>query len=175
MTALRSIPLFYEPISLSKFFEASQAPFIIKSYASDWPAIQRWTSPEYLLRAGGVGRIVPVEVGNDYTSHQWTQKLIKWEDFLSNLSSSGSDRASDELPVLYLAQHSLFNQIPGLREDIHYPDYVYLSPPPPEYFPEYKPPSTEEQLIINAWIGPQNTVSPAHTVICALYIIKRDS
>jgi len=46
-----------------------------------------------------------------------------------------------------LAQTQLFEQIPELKKDIDVPIYCYLG----------------ENLIINAWFGPKNTVSPAHT------------
>jgi hypothetical protein len=144
----------------------AQTPFIIKSFASDWPAIQGWTSPEYLLRVGGLGRIVPVEVGNDYTAQGWSQKFLKWEDFLASLTSG-----EDENARCYLAQHSLLKQMPELQNDIVIPDYVYADLPAPAHFPDYVPPSNLEQLVINVWIGPRHTVSPAHTVrLCSAYM-----
>ena len=35
---------------------------------------------------------------------------------------------------------------------------------PPEDFPQYVPPANDERLVLNAWLGPAGTVSPAHTV-----------
>ena len=68
---------------------------------------------------------------------------------------------------MYHAQHDLFKQFSALRDDVIVPDYVYASPPPPDYYVNYRPPATEDGYIVNAWLGPAGTVSPAHTV-CAI-------
>ncbi|KAF7978693.1 hypothetical protein HWV62_44953 [Athelia sp. TMB] len=102
-------------------------------------------------------RIVPVEVGRDYRRDDWTQRLIDWDDFLTLIASPR------EHEVVYLAQHNIMRQFPALRDDIVVPDYAYTALPPPESFPRYKPPSNEEELVINAWFGQQGTESPAHT------------
>ena len=47
----------------------------------------------------------------------------------------------------YLAQHQLLDQITELRSDILIPDYCHCGTSEPR---------------INAWIGPNGTVSPAH-------------
>ncbi|KAF8123724.1 hypothetical protein EV363DRAFT_1435596 [Boletus edulis] len=117
----------------------SRAPFAIPAYADHWPAMHhphQWASLPYLFSLAGPGRIVPVEVGDDYRSDEWTQKLISWEDFLSSLDPSSVHRPHQ---TIYLAQHSLFTQFPQLRDDIILPD------------------------ISSAWLGPKGTISPAHT------------
>ncbi|KAG5646695.1 hypothetical protein DXG03_002685 [Asterophora parasitica] len=50
----------------------------------------------------------------------------------------------------------------GRRTDIIVPDYVYASMQPPD-FTAYKPPGNNERLLINMWLGPKGTISPAHT------------
>jgi hypothetical protein len=167
------------PPSVATFQRSSSMPFILPGFIKDWPALTNhpWSSPAYLLRVSGRGRVVPVEVGSDYRAEDWSQRMLPWEAFLRGIGVTldihGDDNEGDKddldgdvanKEVLYLAQHSLLTQFPALRSDIIVPDYVYSSPPPPDTFPTYHPPSNDEQLVINAWLGPKGTVSPAHTV-----------
>lgn len=149
------------PPSLSAFISTwFREPFILTGYVRDWPALQEhpWRSLDYLRQVAGPGRIVPIEVGSDYRTDDWSQRLMGWDDFLASLE------ANTRQPVLYLAQHDLFRQFPALRDDIVLPDYVYAAPRAPENFPDYRPPANDEQLVANVWLGPAGTVSPAHTV-----------
>lgn len=151
-------------------------PFIIKGAIADWPAISdlrhAWRDSKYLLKIAGRGRIVPVEIGSSYTAEGWTQKMTLFDEFLEKIRwnsddeqvNTEGDRASQgEQPVLYLAQHDLFQQFPQLLNDIIIPDYIYSAPDPPPSFPEYKPPTSPDGYTINAWMGPKTTYSPAHT------------
>ncbi|KAF7305008.1 Leucine-rich repeat-containing protein SOG2 [Mycena kentingensis (nom. inval.)] len=150
-----AIPALAAPPSLAAFQSTEHKhPFILRGYASDWPALNQhpWASTDYLRAAAGRARLVPVEVGRDYRSDDWSQKLVEWDAFLASLD--------DPQSALYLAQHSLLMQFPKLRADIHVPDYVYADVPRP---PGCPPPGNDEQLVINAWFGPKDTVSPAHT------------
>ncbi|KIK95739.1 hypothetical protein PAXRUDRAFT_826722 [Paxillus rubicundulus Ve08.2h10] len=136
----------------------SQAPFVVRGHAHDWRAMHepsQWASLTYLLSVAGPGRIVPVEVGNDYRLDDWTQKLMSWDKLLSSLHSSGQHRRH----TIYLAQHNLLTQFPRLQEDITVPDIVYAYLTSPD-FPNYEPPTN---VILNAWLGPAKTVTPAHT------------
>ncbi|THH06217.1 hypothetical protein EW145_g4239 [Phellinidium pouzarii] len=130
------------------------APFIVRGFANDWPAVaeQRWASKLYLQRVAGRGRVVPIEVGNDYRTDDWTQRIMDWEEFLDYLFY---DTDTDD--------HDLFKQFPALRTDIVVPDYVYSALPPPEQYPRYQPPKNVDALVLNTWLGPRGTVSPAHT------------
>lgn len=156
-----NIPCINPPSFTSFQNTYSRSPFILRGYISNWPAMQKhpWSSVDYLRSVTGPGRIVPVEVGSDYRNNDWTQKLMNWDDFLWALVPGRSEH-----DVLYLAQHNLLMQFPALRADIIVPDYVYTSLSAPADFAEYKPPGNDEQLVINAWLGPAGTVSPAHTV-----------
>ncbi|KAJ7632149.1 hypothetical protein FB45DRAFT_911645 [Roridomyces roridus] len=147
-----TIPCLAKPPSLATFQTREyQAPFILRSYASDWPALNErpWASSDYLRAVSGPARVVPVEVGRDYRTDDWSQKIMPWDTFLDSL---------DGTEPLYLAQHSLLMQFPALRGDIIVPDYVYAALPR-----QTMPPENDEQLVINAWLGPKDTVSPAHT------------
>jgi lysine-specific demethylase 8 len=160
LAAKISVPRFEDPPSFTSFqYNHAYRPFILSGYVDDWPARNEhsWSSLQYLSSVAGRGRVVPVEVGSDYRANDWTQKMMDWHEFLDSLNSQAH-------PVLYLAQHSLFLQFPALREDIVVPDYVYSTPDHSEDFPGYRPPGNDEQLVINAWLGPKGTISPAHTV-----------
>lgn len=141
-------------------------PFIIRNFASTWPAVSdnKWTSKAYLKNVAGVGRIVPIEIGSDYRTEDWSQDMANWSSFIDYLFPDAESDAAQKRKLLYLAQHDLFKQFPALRGDIIIPDYVYSVLPPPEYFPQYRSPANEDGFVSNVWIGPKKTVSPAHTV-----------
>lgn len=173
--SINSVPCLAPP-SLSGFTKLATQPFILKGFLKDWPALQDhpWKSPLYLLHVSGRGRVVPVEVGSDYRAESWEQKIMPWELFLLSIgmiSSLELENAGfkitdkcDHSVIYYLAQHTLLTQFPELRSDIIIPDYVYTTQSAPAHFPNYRPPGNEEQLVINAWLGPKGTSSPAHTV-----------
>ncbi|CDU23540.1 uncharacterized protein SPSC_02169 [Sporisorium scitamineum] len=160
-------------------------PFIVRAYAqkSGWPAVQSnanegvpgsWSSTEHLLRTAGPARVVPVEVGANYTRKDWGQDVMLWSDFLrycrwdedgqhgGAIDGQNRQEAGSARPVLYMAQHDLAAQFPALESDYMLPDYVYTSPPPPASWPGYRPPVTPDGVITNLWIGPAGTVSPPH-------------
>ncbi|THH21113.1 hypothetical protein EW146_g376 [Bondarzewia mesenterica] len=162
LTSSGLIPRLSKPPSLIQFSrQFSQTPFILPGYAADWPALNEhpWRSKGYLKSIAGRGRVVPVEVGSDYRTEDWSQQMMEWDRFLECLDTSPSEKN----PILYLAQHNLLSQFPALRADIIVPDYVYTCPAAPSDYPHYRPPGNEHQLVINAWLGPKGTVSPAHT------------
>ena len=161
-TSSRTIPWMTDPPSLSVFRrELLSKPFILTGFALDWPAMNEhpWHSIDYLRYAAGRGRVVPVEVGKDYRTDDWTQRMMSWDDFLDALEKDPTHSS-----ILYMAQHNLLSQFHALREDILVPDYVFTSPQAPATYPFYRPPNNEEELALNAWLGPPGTVSPAHTV-----------
>lgn len=161
-TSLESVPCIASPTLLAFQRTWCQTPFVLKGYITDWPAMRKWPSINYLFSAAGPGRIVPVEVGNDYRADDWMQMLLGWEELLAALLTEDSSNRSHQ--VLYLAQHDLLKQFPTLREDIIVPDYVYALPDPPPVSSAYRPPSNEDRLVTNVWFGPRGTISPAHTV-----------
>ncbi|THV07959.1 Clavaminate synthase-like protein [Dendrothele bispora CBS 962.96] len=164
-TALHTILCLDDPPSFVTFQTRYFCqPFILRNYARNWPAINEhpWSSAEYLRAVAGPARIVPVEVGEDYRTDDWSQRLISWDKFLSSLRLKGQIPV-DQKDVLYLAQHNLFTQFPKLKEDIIVPDYVYACLSATPDYPDYQPPTNDEQLVLNGWLGPQGTISPAHT------------
>ncbi|KIL69641.1 hypothetical protein M378DRAFT_68924 [Amanita muscaria Koide BX008] len=137
-----------------------QEPFIVPGYAKDWPAMQEhpWRSAAYLRSISGAGRVVPVEIGEDYRSDDWSQKLVSWDDFLSTLDFVDQP-CSNGTKTMYLAQHNIFMQFPVLHADIMVPDYVYADLSNSNHVA----PENDEGLVTNAWLGPRGTISPAHT------------
>ena len=155
-----TIPQFLEHCPRDRSFGA---PFILRGYASNWPALTpersggppRWADPDYLRRRAGPGRVVPVETGARYTDADWGQTIMDWDEFLRAAGWDGAEPQS-----VYLAQHPLLDQFPWLADDFTVPQYVHTKPPKPEYTSTYKAPL---EPIVSAWIGPGGTVSPAHT------------
>jgi len=124
----------------------SRSPVIVTNAMNAWPAMKRWSDVSYLRRVAG-HRTIPVEYGKHYMDSNWSQKLIRFDEFLrDHIYSTGKETA-------YLAQHRLFDQIPTLANDIMTPDYCCL---------QLDDKKTEDEVEINAWFGPAWTVSNLH-------------
>lgn len=69
-----------------------------------WPALQKWTDVNYLLRIAA-NRTVPIEIGLHYVDKNWSQKLMTFRDFIRKhyLSEDGD--------IGYLAQYNLFDHV----------------------------------------------------------------
>ncbi|KAF9195753.1 Lysine-specific demethylase 8 [Haplosporangium sp. Z 11] len=140
-------------------------PIVITGAMDHWPARERWTDLGTLCRIAGPDRLVPIEIGRQYTDEQWTQKLVTVREFIEQyilLEGKDQDRihgdGKESGPQIgYLAQHDLFDQIPRLRRDIDIPDYCMVEPQEEK---GYHPP---DDMLLNAWFGPCGTVSPMHT------------
>lgn len=169
----------------------SQVPVILTKCMTAWPAMgelpeyhdRAWRNMEYIKRVAGK-RTVPVEVGEEgpggtYLSEDgtWGTKLVTIGEFIDQFvaSSSALPSASSTSVVAdsketatggngpvkklkgYLAQHELFEQIPTLRKDILTPDYCALDDDDDD------DDGAEDRVIVNAWFGPEGTISPTHT------------
>ena len=169
---LHPVPRLDSP-SLSQFKEhiyRHRTPIVLTSTMKAWPALHKWRSRSYWMRRTLNGqRLVPVEVGRSYTDEEWGQKIMPFGQFLDEyivqkeLMNSHNDRQTG-----YLAQHTLFEQIPSLRRDVLTPDFVHITPPPPHpdspvakssISPSAVPSGTALQ---NIWFGPPWTISPLH-------------
>ncbi|GAA6053471.1 hypothetical protein NBRC10513_000203 [Rhodotorula toruloides] len=94
LAELPSLPSFLLPTSLP----AHCAPFIVRKPALDWPAVEKWPSLGYLRQVAGEGRVVPVEVGEDYTKEGWGQRVMEFEEFLRSLEEAEGDLRDAEQP-----------------------------------------------------------------------------
>ncbi|KAF2099506.1 Clavaminate synthase-like protein [Rhizodiscina lignyota] len=182
-----SLPSFQKHFNENNNARDHPNPLIVSRAISHWPALdpetpeRNWNNPQYLLkRTLGGRRLVPIEIGRSYTDEDWGQKIVRVSEFVENWmldhpTAEADDESDEGLPkhhreVAYLAQHDLFAQIPALRNDISIPDYCYSSPPqrqnssnrPTKEVEDDASDSADEPLL-NAWFGPANTISPAHT------------
>ena len=140
-----------DELSLEQFvseFKQKEKPIKITNTINHWPAIDnnsksQWNM-EYFGRTMG-HRTVPIEIGNRYTDLDWTQTLMTTNTFIKEYVLNSNPKS-----VGYLAQHELFNQIPELSDDFDIPLYCYSG-------------ENDEDISINMWLGPSNTVSPMHT------------
>jgi lysine-specific demethylase 8 len=146
-----------EPPSFEWFLAHCNAdrptPFIMpRGTIEHWPAFNEnpWRSMDYLLSVAS-DRMVPVEIGSQYTDKQWSQKMVRFSDFIQDHILN-----QQEVPA-YLAQHDVFYQIPRLEKDIVVPDYCYIEPRLNDLYTAHT-----NEVIKNAWFGPKGTVSPLH-------------
>ncbi|KAL5277110.1 KDM8 family protein [Megaselia abdita] len=135
-----------------------EKPVLIKNALEHWPALTKWRDINYLYKTAG-NRTIPVEIGSNYTSENWSQELLKLKTFLVHqFSSKGIEN------VEYLAQHDLFDQVPDLAKDFSIPEYCLLG--------------NSENIDIKAWLGPKGTVSPLHqdpkhNILCQVFGSKK--
>lgn len=141
----------------SQYFMKGE-PVLIKNVLDHWPALSKWRDINYLYKTAG-NRTIPIEIGSNYTSADWSQELLKLKTFLVHQFS-----AQVSSNVEYLAQHDLFDQVPELAKDFSIPEYCLLG--------------STENVDIKAWLGPKGTVSPLHqdpkhNILCQVFGSKK--
>uniref|UniRef100_A0A1A9ZF00 JmjC domain-containing protein n=1 Tax=Glossina pallidipes TaxID=7398 RepID=A0A1A9ZF00_GLOPL len=139
-----------------------EQPVLLLNTLTEWPALKLWPDLNYILKLAG-NRMVPIEIGSNYSNEEWSQQLMKLRDFLERQFSTSTEISSRK--VEYLAQHELFEQIPLLKKDFNVPDYCSLR-------------SSNTDVDIKAWLGPEGTVSPLHydpkhNLLCQVFGSKR--
>ncbi|XP_067647599.1 bifunctional peptidase and arginyl-hydroxylase JMJD5 [Eurosta solidaginis] len=123
-------------------------PVLLLNTIAHWPAMQKWRDLNYIHKLAG-NRTVPIEIGANYATDEWSQQLVKVRDFLQRQFKQ------TDVEIEYLAQHELFDQIPALKADIRIPDYCTLRTNVLDC-------SEPAKVSIKAWLGPKNTISPLH-------------
>ena len=147
-----------------------RTPLVLTDAMEDWPALRKWKSETYwLYQTLGGRRLVPVEVGRSYTDEDWGQKIMPFREFLNTYVIQTPSSSSSKGPQTgYLAQHTIFDQIPSLRRSLLTPDYVHVSPPPsdpdsPVALSSLRATSIPSgSALQNIWFGPPWTISPLH-------------
>ena len=159
--------------SLEKFEKHmfdERTPIVLMHTMSHWPAMRKWNLKSYWMHQTLCGRrLVPVEVGRSYTDEGWGQKIMPFREFLHDyILQSADSETSPRQETGYLAQHTFFDQVPSLRRSLLIPDYIHISPPPPD--PDspvatsslHSPPVPPGTALQNIWFGPAWTISPLH-------------
>lgn len=167
-----TIPCLSTPPSFLDFqMTYSRKPFVLRNFAAGWPALSSrpWRSHTYLCSVAGPGRVVPVEVGSDYRTDDWQQKIMPWEEFLSFLDFEDQPASGNPPNIYYLAQHDLTKQFPKLSEDVIIPDYLYAELGSSDLL-EYHSPCNADRMLLNTWLGPRGTLSPAH-IVSAMFLV----
>jgi hypothetical protein len=155
-----AVPWKYLPVtlldnpSLETFICSNNRPCRITGIIDDWPAIESWKDFRFFAQKYG-HRIVPVEFGASYVHDSWRQELIPLGTFL--------ERIDCENEIMYLAQHDLFSQIPGLESFISTPEYALM---------------TGGDVDKNIWFGQSGTTTPLHfdpyeNIFCQVVGFKR--
>jgi [protein]-arginine 3-hydroxylase / protease len=136
-------------------FAAAHRPVLIEGVASQWPACQRWSLPDFRERLGD--HRVPVEVweGEDTAPGLYLERVRQEEmtirDYVDRCTAGGPSKR------YYLAQYPIFDKLPALRGEV---------PSLEEWFdfPAFYPAALRRLLTATPllWMGPGGTVSNLH-------------
>lgn len=132
-------------------------PALLLNTLAHWPALERWRDLNYIMKAAG-NRLMPIELGTQYTHSDWTQKLIRLSEFLIRQFPAKDTQEPWRHHIEYLAQYELFEHIPELRKDFMIPDYCSLIDNTSTNCSE----GNGDEVDIKAWLGPAGTISPLH-------------
>ena len=143
-----------------------RCPHVIEGIVNQWPACKRWNM-DYLSALAGP-RTVPVEIGQNYMSKEWTQQLMTLDTFINTFVKKQEGKEPQR--IAYLAQHELFDQIPELSRDLIEPDYCIFSDVVAVNGAATNSSTVtamQDHLLLpqvqrNSWFGPSSTVSPLH-------------
>jgi len=129
----------------SRYFE-KELPLVITGAITHWKALNEWINLKFFDQFGN--RIVPIEIGNHH-EQGWKEQTITMHQFCREylIPSNRSSKTGEKCPkVGYLAQHTLFDQLPDLKNYFEVPSYASIG----------------TLTNINAWFGTSGTVTPLH-------------
>ena len=89
-----------------KEFYNVDAPVVLSGLGAAWPALEKWRDLGFWDREFG-HRYVPLEVGKHTDGAAWREEVAPMREFLAALVAGTR--------VLYLAQHTLFEHLPGVK------------------------------------------------------------
>ena len=136
-----------EAPSLTEFRDACirpLAPALLTGSIAHWAALEDWRSLDYLSREAGA-RVVPVEVGGQYTDPASSQMLMRLDDFIEIHLTTGDASG-------YVAQHRIADQVRALRTAYTVPDYCACAIVD----------DGSSDVVTMGWLGPVGTISPCH-------------
>lgn len=136
-------------------------PALLLNTIAHWPALHRWKDLNYIMKVAG-NRLMPIEIGAQYTHSDWTQNLIRLSEFLIRQFPAEENVASNGNYVEYLAQYELFQHVPELRKDFLIPDYCSLVDDNLQNGSDKDNIDCNGVIDIKAWLGPAGTISPLH-------------
>lgn len=114
-------------------FYRADRPVVMTGLTEDWEGRRSWGDLNWWSETHG-HRFVPLECGA-FNDAAWHEEVASIRDFVVRMREE----------IVYLAQHTLFEQLPSLCDDFQVPECL-----------------RGKVTRTNAWIGSQNTVTPLH-------------
>ena len=114
-------------------FYRADRPVVLTGLTEDWEGRRSWGDLNWWSETHG-HRFVPLECGA-FNDAAWHEEVASIRDFVVRMRKE----------IVYLAQHTLFEQLPSLCDDFQVPECL-----------------RGKVTRTNAWIGSQNTVTPLH-------------
>jgi lysine-specific demethylase 8 len=89
-----------------------------------------------------------VEIGSSYVDVNLAKVHVEMGDLLTFVAKFEKCKPPQDLPLVYLAQHNIFEEIPEMQRDIRVPEIVQQG--------------KGHLYTTNAWLGPCGTKSDCH-------------
>ena len=155
-TPVESLQAMPSPSSFGETY-FDKLPVVVRGGVSHWPALRKWSDPQYLKELAG-DAVVPVEIGGSYLSsemHRADMPLALYLDYLAAAAdgnSSGGEEEDQEVPpehMAYMAQAAVPELLREEAGDVDAPAICGAL-------------GRGDQFARMAWIGPRGTVTPLH-------------